>query len=119
MKYFNSPFLSKDRVFLLMLFFLWSFLTNQSTLVPACSASDLQSTYVMYPDSGIDGNNMYTRTTDECKQVCTDDPMCLNFEKQYSSLNPACNFASVTARDVPNDFVSNDNGWNLYQRNCA
>ena len=75
----------------------------------------------MYPDSGIVGNNMYTRqqSTDECKQVCTDDPVCLNFERQYNSLNPACMFASVTPRDVPNDFVSNDNGWNLYQRNCA
>ena len=117
------PFMGKRSMLLCYLsgrFILYLFNKLRVIPVSACSASDLQSTYILYPGSGIDRNNDYVEVTSVggCKQACTAIPTCLNFEKRVSLIS-TCYMAEVTALDVPNYFRFNDDGWNFYQRNCA
>ena len=86
-----------------------------------CKTSDLQSTYLHYPASGINGHNLkeYTLydTVENCQQLCDSIPQCQNLERRRS--DSLCLFQAVTAQDYPADWDTASPAWDFYQKNCA
>ena len=86
--------------------------------VTDCPSEDLQSTFVVYPDSAISGYNMVSIVgvgLSECLERCSADPLCLTFDLVRGS---DCYPQSVTARDVPSWTLYNDADVVHYQKTC-
>ncbi|KAL8563134.1 hypothetical protein ACOMHN_022063 [Nucella lapillus] len=79
-----------------------------------CPKDQLQSTYTLYPGSGLLDTNayMFTDTADQCFDRCTATPDCQNFEVSDTD----CRGFRVVDASMLND---SKQGWNYYQRNCV
>ena len=86
--------------------------------VTDCPSKDLQSTFVVYPDSAISGYNMVSIVgagLSGCQERCSADPLCLTFDLVRGS---DCYPQDVTARDVPSWTWYNDADIVHYQKTC-
>ncbi|KAK7496192.1 hypothetical protein BaRGS_00012602 [Batillaria attramentaria] len=91
-------------------------------LCPACAQADLYPAFLMYPNSGMTGNNdeMHIFTTgEECRALCLNLDDCRAYEYSQPALK-ACNLQTTTPLDDPAAFDrGTDEGWEFYQRMCA
>ncbi|KAK7486716.1 hypothetical protein BaRGS_00022000 [Batillaria attramentaria] len=112
-----------------------SYVTSLSTSLPAtgtevytryysCAVSDLQATFLRYPNVAIPSNNLYGGSrpaVQDCLDWCAADTRCLTAEWQGGSGSGYCIAAGVTALDVPENYwdTTGFQDFDLYQRKCA
>nr|KAG5699517.1 hypothetical protein BaRGS_020076 [Batillaria attramentaria] len=92
--------------------------------VDSCAVSDLQATFLRYPNVAIPSNNLYGGSrpaVQDCLDWCAADTRCLTAEWQGGSGSGYCIAAGVTALDVPKNYwdTTGFQDFDLYQRKCA
>ncbi|KAK7116249.1 hypothetical protein V1264_001965 [Littorina saxatilis] len=93
---------------------------GRKACVSTCALSDLQTSYIKYPEGGLAGYNMYQvqANAEECKSICTNDTQCMNFEITSVPVTKLtyCNFHYVPLSTTTVDI---DKDWDFYAKTCA